>query len=424
MTAAALGAAHWLRSTGPEATCRYADWKTPQALPGMSSDKALRAPTVLALGADPIVIGTAVPAWPIRRWSERLPERPIVILSSGGDRLAPPPGEWFLEPTAVSDRSGRIHLLWGEPGTRALATPVSLRSYQSLLVESIWYAVYDPRHGWSRATEVYRFPPSRLTRVVSRDGWHGRTPVVSDSEGRLSIAFTERGRERAVVLLHGDGERWTVHRLPAMTSSYVDLAAGVDGRLYLAYAGWRSKTPGPPRDVLVAHSDDGGSTWSTPVAVTEEGGEPVFEPRVRVATDGAVNVLWRTPVPGKTGTGAIHIVSSRNGGTLWSDTQSLAVMGEGVFDLELKAVVDRCGATHVAYQSPSGVRYARFDGAWSRTRRLFTAMRTRDVALALGETGEVDMVWSNFSSSSPRDSLVHFQHLRSTLSVQSNGLVR
>jgi hypothetical protein len=114
-------------------------------------------------------------------------------------------------------------------------------------------------------------------------------------------------------------------------------------------------------------------------------------------------------------------VKSSDEGRHWSDPKSLSVDGEGDFDLELQAIVDRCGVTHIAYQSPSGVRYALFNGDWSPTRSLFTTMRTRDIALVSDQQGAIEMVWSNFHSSLPHDSLVHFQHFHSARSVQSNG---
>jgi hypothetical protein len=71
------------------------------------------------------------------------------------------------------------------------------------------------------------------------------------------------------------------------------LAVAADGTLY---AGWRQVLPGSFRHIAVVSSNDGGASFSSPVIVSDDRwmiqGCPVSGPSLSVAADGRLKVLW------------------------------------------------------------------------------------------------------------------------------------
>lgn len=81
-----------------------------------------------------------------------------------------------------------------------------------------------------------------------------------------------------------------------------------DGNVYIA---WRDVAEGSIRDVVVARSRDGGSTWSAPTAVHSDGwridGCPHAGPALAATADGRIHVAWYTGAPDRPG---IHYASA------------------------------------------------------------------------------------------------------------------
>jgi peroxiredoxin len=107
------------------------------------------------------------------------------------------------------------------------------------------------------------------------------------------------------------------------------MASGADGTLYVA---WRKRFPadgGEERDIVLAHSSDGGATWSTPTRVHADGWKvdhcPDAGPSVRVASDGVVHVAWWT---GKDGTAGVRYGQSHDGGRSFSEPVPLGVAAQ------------------------------------------------------------------------------------------------
>jgi len=92
------------------------------------------------------------------------------------------------------------------------------------------------------------------------------------------------------------------------------LATGPDGSVYVV---WRKIFEGDVRDIAIARSVDGGTTFSEPVAVHRDGwvfpGCPHVGPTIAVSDDGAVHVAWYTGRDGAQGT--YYAVSADGGRT-------------------------------------------------------------------------------------------------------------
>jgi hypothetical protein len=116
----------------------------------------------------------------------------------------------------------------------------------------------------------------------------------------------------------------------------VDYSSGPHhGRIYVT---WQDHDNNPNGDdlIMLAHSDDGGQTWSEPEKVnqtpTDTFTDQAFEPAVHVNSDGVVAVSYydfRNDVSGDRQLTTDHwIVSSDDGGATWSESH----LG-GPFDL-------------------------------------------------------------------------------------------
>lgn len=94
------------------------------------------------------------------------------------------------------------------------------------------------------------------------------------------------------------------------------------GRLYAAWTDYRSGEG----QVLLAHSDDRGKSWSDPVVVNRDGG-PAFRPVLDVNDAGVLGITWYDRRDSPTGLGyAVRFTASRDGGV--SLTESVRVSEE------------------------------------------------------------------------------------------------
>jgi hypothetical protein len=108
------------------------------------------------------------------------------------------------------------------------------------------------------------------------------------------------------------------------------IAAGPDGTVWVAWQDARFS--GGARDAIVlARSNDGGATWSAPMAINGEPDAPAFTPVVHVRADGRIGVLHfdlrRDTPEAATLLADAWLVTSRDG-TNWDETHV-----HGPFDL-------------------------------------------------------------------------------------------
>lgn len=87
--------------------------------------------------------------------------------------------------------------------------------------------------------------------------------------------------------------------------------------------------PGPdPLDVHFVRSEDGGSTWSTPVRVNDDVGDDAWQwfGTMSVAPDGRIDVIWNdTRNSGVAQVSELYYAYSHDGGQTWSQNQKQSV---------------------------------------------------------------------------------------------------
>lgn len=101
------------------------------------------------------------------------------------------------------------------------------------------------------------------------------------------------------------------------------LATTKDGTLYMS---WRHVYPGSIRDIVVARSNDHGTTWSEPVRVHVDDWKfdacPHAGPAIATDDNGTLHVTWWT---GKEGSAGAYYARSTDGGKTFTDVAPLGV---------------------------------------------------------------------------------------------------
>ena len=104
-------------------------------------------------------------------------------------------------------------------------------------------------------------------------------------------------------------------------------ALGGDGTLYLA---WRDREPqedggDPVRNTVVARSTDRGDTWSAPIPIHDDGWRVAFcpesGPEIAIDSTGRLRAAWFT---GKEGGAGVYYAASEDGGATFSEPVALA----------------------------------------------------------------------------------------------------
>jgi hypothetical protein len=128
----------------------------------------------------------------------------------------------------------------------------------------------------------------------------------------------------------------------------------------VVYVAWRHIYPINLRDIAVAHSSDGGKTFSAPVRVSEDGwqiaGCPDDGPALAVDQSGTLHIVWPTMVGGADRAAkGIFYSSSTDGGRTFAPRQRIDEEGSGAAHPQIAAgggrvaiVWDEAGATRRA----------------------------------------------------------------------------
>jgi len=252
---------------------------------------------------------------------------------------------------------------------------------------------------WQNNTVIAgrRFPSSDLRLARSDDGGRSFAPAVYvnsdaggvpsshtfhdiavDDDGALYVSWID-GRVRAAAEQQRGGEGHAMHD-PTMPGSEVRVAKSVDGgrtfgsevvvhdnvcpccRTALAvqggnvYVAFRSAV-NDVRDVVVAHSRDGGATFSAPVPVHADGwifeGCPHAGPSLALTADGTLHVSWYTAGAGREG---VWYATSRDGFTFSAPLPVLT--GAGMPVTQTKLAVDADDTVWITWDDRRSASYA------------------------------------------------------------------
>lgn len=130
------------------------------------------------------------------------------------------------------------------------------------------------------------------------------------------------------------------------------LAIGREGRLSLLWLGVEQQKA---RDILFAHSEDVGTSWSQPVSLKPDQSAIVGVIRLAIGSNGHVYAVWREGDP-KTKSRSLQFLRSRDHGAHWD--QPPRVLGEPGNPGIPEILTDQDGGVHVAWLTGSRVARA------------------------------------------------------------------
>lgn len=272
---------------------------------------------------------------------------PTIALAPDGTRAL----AWVSAPGGGTD--GRVNVAIGD------APPVELRDPLGPIEA---HGESPPKVAFARDGSVHvlyvvgkvvpgrRFPLAALRHAQSRDGgrsWSPPATVTDDStfgshnfhalhaaaDGTLWASWLDgrEGRSAAYVAHSTDGgTTWSANRRvepggEACPCCRTAMASAPDGTIYLA---WRKVFAGSVRDIVVASSRDAGVTWSAPVPVHADRwvfeGCPHAGPALAVDSAGRLHAVWWT---GKERRSGVWYTSSDDGGRTFREPVAMDTAG-------------------------------------------------------------------------------------------------
>lgn len=251
---------------------------------------------------------------------------------------------------------------------------------------------------------------------------------VSLAAGQTFMAFADSGAGSAILslrMLAADGETrlaWTsaagsdiaagfspgwIWTAPATGDYYLRVAsqAGTGGyRLRTGLATRGSERGSDQRDVFVAWSDNGGTSWSTPVRVDDAPvGHDGWLPEVAVGTDGRVHLGWYDwrdgPAAASGGESHVYLARSSDGGATWTQVgatsdarsnwtacQSYIAPNQG----DYMGLVASASKLAVCWSDARGGTPDTYVSVWP----LSATNTTVSLVTASGTLGRVDLEWT------------------------------
>ncbi|MDP7031336.1 MAG: sialidase family protein [Gemmatimonadota bacterium] len=224
-------------------------------------------------------------------WDERGAKVSVLARTGGGVPFAWDEPEVRIDPESAAGREVAVSV--SDVGAVALA-------WEEGLAEATVVAVRVSKDGGSTWREVAH--PSQGDGAVSRP-----FPAWS-SDGALHVAWREQRAGGAQILhsLSGDGgESWTppapLSGVPPGGNAMRPLLAEGGGRLW---AVWTEREAGRSRIVFRSGTGDG-RRWAPQEVVAGEAGASADSPRILVAADGALRMVWRSV--GAPGSGSLRL---------------------------------------------------------------------------------------------------------------------
>lgn len=289
-------------------------------------------------------------------------------------------------PTASSrvrlfiDALGIVHALWGERiGYGSLVNPASV--FHSTAAGG----------GWSTPDTVWFGTGAAAVGMPNR--------MVSDPSGRIHIVMTPGIDEtnandpeaRKFVHLVWERGSWSSPHT-VYYGGEADLVIDSSGHLLAVYVTGDPRGGESNRDVnsvFFTRSDDGGVTWSWPQRIVRGGREAAHDPRIIIAGDERIHVIW-TRATEQSGIMPVKIEHSYStDGVCWSDPIEVTPSLSG-FPLISEVVPDDGGGLHLIFHHQRGglggrpfrAMYVYWDGfSWGDPFPLFGA---EEVGLTIG----------------------------------------
>ena len=252
-------------------------------------------------------------------------------------------------------------------------------------------------------------------------GYPNQRKIVSDSAGRLFVAYRKQHRVNNALQYHifvaradADGRAWQVlndgkpvEDVGAFTQRVPALAIGADDSLHLVWYGADAQNKGAnQRQIKYTRSSDGGQTWLPwrNIAPVDGYSEPqrLWQEHPEIVVDrGTVYVIWQGRDGADTRRSQVRMTVSRDGGDTWEPGQTVQRSASGGRSRPVLLVSPDDGVLHVlAYgegESRQQIVYTRSTdgGAISSPWSAISSSENdqRHVSAALDSRGRVHAAW-------------------------------
>ncbi len=214
-------------------------------------------------------------------------------------------------------------------------------------------------------------------------------------DGATRLAFTAFGST--------DVPATWVFTAPTTATYYLRMASGhASAAPYVVRTGFATRTTErgrDQRDIFVAYSDNGGSTWSTPTLVNASAvGYDEWLPEVAVAPDGQVGCAWYdwrdATASTAGGESSIYLATSDDGGSTWTEKGAISD-ARTAWTSTLSNIVPNQGDYLSMFANLDGLAVAWSDGR-SGNPDVYMEWIASDrptLLLARGVPGQVDLQW-------------------------------
>ena len=364
-----------------DSSCRDRVWSAPHLLGTPPAPwRTLRFPSLATRGGELYVAGMD-----IARFTDSLRGPLLVVWSSGHGNLGRPAGDFrFVFPKVFVDHHDVLHLFWAESANG----PASQWTRWPLRTQSLWWATYDRRRGWSMPQRIY-------------DGqmmfWPADPAAISmDTLTRtLNVIVPARTPPAAMSLLrlrYSNGT-WQSDTIAGTRGAVSVSMPNLHGReVTVGYiAGMISADRNGANSVFIVSSTDGGATWNPPRLLHSAQGHPAQG--IDVFHDGShvVHIVWGENRSNDIGIDALRHMSSADFGTTWSGATDVALPHNVT---AFAAATDDCGGLHAVYENwgadgraPGRLGYVRWDGSWSEPQDLVPELVAQNPALLADSAG-------------------------------------
>jgi hypothetical protein len=188
------------------------------------------------------------------------------------------------------------------------------------------------------------FAPAITVHAENLPGARGWASLARDPDGNAHVVWLD-GRNAGDRAAMAHGMRQDIfHAIWRPDGSHEEVTVATDvcfccktavatAPSGVVYVAWRHIYPTNLRDIAVAHSTDGGKTFSAPVRVGEDGwqiaGCPDDGPALAVDAAGVLHVVWPTMVAGPHAVKGIFYSYSSDGGRTFAPRQRIDEEGSG-----------------------------------------------------------------------------------------------
>jgi hypothetical protein len=285
------------------------------------------------------------------------------------------------EMSLAADSAGGLHLFWnplGEPNIfysqwdgDAWSYPVDILSGgqvrgPSAVVDSQGYLHLV----WTDSFLTY-YSQAPADQALSAQAWlppvavaesGNFSQVISAADGTLHIAFPGPGNSGPGLITSQDGGLTWSDPIAIAPTSQADSAAeftraavSTDGAIHVVWTEFQLPLGWPPLGVFYSRSTDGGKSWSNPLQFA---GADYDQINVAAFGDQDVHVAWN----GVAGIGGRYHSYSTDSGLSWSSVTAVTPPGQGGTEGVPQLAVDANGVLHLATTYDQRVWYSAFEG--------------------------------------------------------------